>query len=191
LIVRRTHIATACLVCLVGAVAHSSDGLQRTIAVAETTLPLAFLGLQGTDTTFDYAVFLASIGLNTVPNVVMLVGEATGRSSLTRYSRWFNFGVDAAAAAGLLGVGIAYLAGAFGDGADTRGRGALYLGMSIPAGVAAFSDFLPYAVEANASPARIRNRESAGRDSEPSTPENNAPVVEGDATDGDSTAPAD
>lgn len=130
----------------------ASETLQRSVAVAESLIPVALLGLQGTDTPFEYSMFLLSAGLQTAPNVLMLYAESSGRSDLTRISRWVNFGVDSALAAGLFGVGIAYLAGAFGAETDTRSRGGFYLAMSIPAAVAAYVDFLPYSVEGPADP---------------------------------------
>jgi hypothetical protein len=122
------------------------DSVSRAVATVEAFVPLAFLVAQGTDTGFEFAVFSASVGLHTVPNVLMLYAERTERPQLTAATRWFNFGVDSATAAGLLGAGIAYLAGAFGPESDTRSRGGVYLALAIPAAVAAYADFLPLAV---------------------------------------------
>ncbi|MBU8912657.1 MAG: hypothetical protein KOO61_01455 [Spirochaetales bacterium] len=133
--------------------AIASERVQRTVSAAESFLPLAFLLIQGTDTPFELAVVGGSVMLQTVPNVLMLIAEATERPELTRITRWANFGIDSAIATGLLGVGIAYFAGAFGPEADLRARGGLYLALSIPAGVAAFVDFLPYSVESAGRPA--------------------------------------
>jgi len=128
----------------------ASDRVQRTVSTVESFVPLALLLTQGADTQFELAVVGASLGLQTVPNVLMLIGEATGRAELTRITRWANFGIDSAVAAGLVGVGIAYLAGAFGTEADLRSQGGVYLALSIPAAVAAFADFVPYTVESAA-----------------------------------------
>ncbi len=133
--------------------AVASERVQRTVSIAESFIPLAFLLVQGTDTPFELAVVGGSVVLHTVPNALMLIGEATGRAELTRITRWANFGIDSAMAGGLLGVGIAYLAGAFGPEADLRAQGGIYLALSIPAAVAAFVDFLPYSVESAARPA--------------------------------------
>jgi len=131
----------------------ASERVQRAVSTAESFLPLAFLLVQGADTPFELAVVGGSVLLQTVPNVLMLFGEATERPELTRITRWANFGIDSAIATSLLGVGIAYLTGAFGLEADLRARGGLYLALSIPAGVAAFVDFLPYSVESAGRPA--------------------------------------
>jgi hypothetical protein len=127
--------------------AFSADRIQRSVAVAEAFVPVALLITQGTDTPFELGVFGASVVLQSVPNVLMLIGESTMRPELTRIARWANFGIDSSIAAGLFGVGIAYLAGAFGPDADIRSRGGFYLALSLPAAVAAFVDFLPYSVE--------------------------------------------
>lgn len=101
----------------------SSERLQRSVAAVEALVPLALLLAQGTDTPFELAVVGGSVLLQTVPNVLMLVGEATARPQFTRITRWTNFGIDSAIAGGLFGVGIAYLAGAFGQEADIRAQG--------------------------------------------------------------------
>ena len=154
---RRTapRIALLILTLLVLAISPviAADRVGRTVSVAEAFVPLALLLMQGTDTPFELAVVGGSVVLHTVPNALMLIGEATGRAELTRIMRWANFGIDSAMATGLLGVGIAHLAGAFGPEADLRAQGGVYLALSIPAAVAAFVDFLPYSVEAEARPA--------------------------------------
>lgn len=123
------------------------EQVQKSIAFAESFVPLVLLLGQGADDPFELAVFASGVALYSAPNALMLYAEETGRPSLTRVMRWVNFGVDAASAAGLLGFGVAYLAGAFGPGPDTRSRGGAYLALSIPAGIAAFADFFPYSVE--------------------------------------------
>ncbi len=154
---RRTapRIALLILTLLVLAISPviAADRVGRTVSVAEAFVPLALLLMQGTDTPFELAVVGGSVVLHTVPNALMLIGEATGRAELTRITRWANFGIDSAMATGLLGVGIAHLAGAFGPEADLRAQGGVYLALSIPAAVAAFVDFLPYSVESAGRPA--------------------------------------
>lgn len=125
----------------------AADRIQRSIAAIEAFTPVAFLLTQGTETPFELLVFGASVGLHTIPNTVLLLGEASGRAKLTRTVRWINFGIDAATAAGLVGVGITYLSGGFGPAADLRLLGGAYLALSLPAGIAAFADFLPYSIE--------------------------------------------
>lgn len=142
--------------------ASASDRIQRTVSVVESLVPLALLLAQGTDNPFELAVVGGGVVLLTVPNVLMLIGEATARANLTRITRWANFGIDSAVAAGLLGVGVAYLAGAFGPQADLRAKGGIYLALSIPAAVAAFVDFLPYSVELVAGPGDDAPLESTG-----------------------------
>ena len=132
---------------LIWAPAFASDRIQRTVAALEAFVPAAFLLFQGADTGFELGVIGASLVLQSVPNAVMLIGESGEYPELTRISRWVNFGIDSAVAGGLLGVGVAYLAGAFGPEADVRARGGIYLALSVPAGIAAFSDFLPYSIE--------------------------------------------
>jgi hypothetical protein len=127
--------------------AFTADRIQRSVAVVEAFVPVALLLMQGTDTPFELGVLGGSVLLQTVPNVLMLIGESTERAEFTRIVRWANFGIDSGIAAGLFGVGIAYLAGAFGPDPDVRSRGGYYLALSLPAGVAAFVDFLPYTVE--------------------------------------------
>lgn len=126
----------------------AADRVQRSIAAAEALTPVAFLLTQGTGTPFELLVFGASVGLHSIPNAMLLLGEASGRAKLTRTMRWINFGIDAATAVGLVGVGITYLAGGFGPAADLRSLGGAYLALSLPAGIAAFADFLPYSLEA-------------------------------------------
>ncbi len=133
--------------------AIAADRVQRTVSIVESFVPLALLLMQGTDSAFELAVAGGSVVLHTVPNVVMLIGEATARAELTRLTRWANFGIDSATAVGLFGVGIAYLAGAFGPEADLRAQGGIYLALSIPAAVAAYADFLPYSIESAGRPA--------------------------------------
>ncbi|MCK4515274.1 MAG: hypothetical protein KAU31_08450, partial [Spirochaetaceae bacterium] len=55
--------------------AVASDRVQRTVAIAESFVPLAFLLMQGTDTPFELAVVGGSVVLHTVPNTLMLIGE--------------------------------------------------------------------------------------------------------------------
>ncbi len=150
---RRTALLIFTLLVFVIMPAIAADRIQRTVSIAESFVPLALLLMQGTDTTFELAVVGGSMVLHTIPNVLMLIGEATARAELTRLTRWANFGIDGATALGLFGVGIAYLAGAFGPEADLRAQGGIYLALSIPAAVAAFVDFLPYSVESATRPA--------------------------------------
>ena len=159
---RRRPLQLLLLILLIGLPAlrnaFSADRIQRSVAAAEAFVPVALLLTQGTETPLELGVLGGSVLLQTVPNVLMLIGESAARSELTRIVRWLNFGIDSGLAAGLLGVGIAYLAGAFGPEADVRSRGGFYLALSLPAGVAAFVDFLPYSIEP---------RRSAPDDSEP------------------------
>ena len=147
------RMARACVLILgvlilAAPLSYSADRINRSVAAAEAFVPAALLLFQGTDTPFELAVFGGSVALQTIPNVVMLIGEASGRPGLTRWSRWINFGIDAGLTGGLIGVGIAHFAGAFGQASDVRSLGAYYLALSLPAAIAAFADFFPFSVEA-------------------------------------------
>ena len=153
--VARSALVVIALVVLVlpAPVSASPDAFQRTVATTETFMPLGLLLIQGTDTPLELAAFAGSLVLQTAPNVIMLLAEQRDLARATTVLRWTNFGIDCAIGAGALGVGIAYLAGAFGPGADLRMLGGLYLALSIPAAVAAFADTVPYAVESPAGTA--------------------------------------
>jgi hypothetical protein len=133
--------------------AVASDAFQKSVAVAESFVPIGLLLAQGTDTPLEIAAFGGAVLLQTVPNVAMFMAERAGRADLTRALRWTNFGIDCALGAGALGVGVALLAGAFGSEADLRMLGGLYLSLAVPIGVAAFADSVPYDLEATRSPA--------------------------------------
>ena len=135
------------LLCVAAPLSAGPDTFQKSISVAESFVSLGLLFVQGTDTPLELAAFAGTFALQTVPNIMMLLGERAGAPQFTRIMRWTNFGVDCAIGAGAIGVGIAYLAGAFGPGADLRMLGGLYLALSIPAAVAAYADTVPYAVE--------------------------------------------
>lgn len=147
--IRRAAIVILCCASFlaVSSPVFAYDELQRSFAVVETLVPVALVFAQGADNLPEFAAFAGSLLLLSTPNVAMLLSEAAGLGGLTRTLRDVNFWIDAVAAVGSLGIGIAMWAGVFGTEPDIRGQGAIYVGLSLPLAFGALIDTIPFAVE--------------------------------------------
>lgn len=128
--------------------AGGQEAIQRGAAFAEALLPVGLFLAQGADTLPRLAAVGAAALFATAPNALMLISEASGDAVWTRSLRVANFWIDAVAAAGSLGVGVALWAGAFGVSPSNQTMGAVYVALSLPLAFGALMDSMPFAVEA-------------------------------------------
>lgn len=104
---RLIRAALFSLLVLTAPLAAASDTFQRSVAVAQAFVPMGLLLAQGTDTPLEIAAFGGAALLQSAPNVLMLMAERAAMPQLTRTLRLVNFGIDCAIGAGALGAGVA------------------------------------------------------------------------------------